>query len=112
LLVLLSVPRFGPTTILIGPFQNTAWNTVVTPHRVPRLIAQRAVPRFVHPDALERSRAWFRSCLFMCTLLELFVYQSSYLSTLAGAVWKSEDCYGISLPLDVRTTCMVTIDHF
>ena len=39
-------------------------------------------------DALERSRAWFRSCLFMCTLLELLVYQSSYLSTLAGAVRK------------------------
>ena len=35
----------------------------------------------------------------MCTLLELFVYQSSYLSTLAGAVWKSMDCYGISLGL-------------
>ena len=42
-------------------------------------------------------REWFRSCLFMCTLLELFVYQSSYLSTPAGAVWKPEDCYGISL---------------
>ena len=36
------------------------------------------------PDALERSGVWFRSCLFMCTLLELFVIQSSYLSTLAG----------------------------
>ena len=34
-----------PTTILIGPFQSTAWNTVVTPRRVSRLIAPGAVPR-------------------------------------------------------------------
>ena len=40
-----------------------------------------------NPDTLEWSRAWFRSCLLSCTLLKLFVYQSSYLSTLAGAVW-------------------------
>ena len=78
-----------PTTILIGPFQSTTWNTIVTPRRVPRLTAPRTVP---NP---RRTGAWFRSCLFMCTLLELFVYQSS-LSTLAGAVWKSKDCYGIS----------------
>ena len=54
-----------PQTILIGPFQN---NSVKL--------------------ALKRSRAWFRSCWLICTLLELFVYQSSYLITLVGAVGK------------------------
>ena len=32
-------------------------STIITPRRVPRLIAQRTMPRCVNPDALERSRA-------------------------------------------------------
>ena len=40
------------------------------------------------PDALKQRSAWFHSCLLLCTLLELFVYQSLYLSTLAGAMCK------------------------
>ena len=87
-----------PTTILIGPFQSTAWNTVITPPRVLRLIAPPpAVPRCATPDALKRGRAWFRSCLFMCTLLELFVIQSSYLSTHTGLCGKCEDYEWFSL---------------
>ena len=69
--------------------------------------------RTTHCTALResrRTRAWFRSCLFMCTRLELFVYQSSYLSTLAGAVWKSEDCYGISLGELYRVSLRVRCD--
>ena len=58
---------FCPTKILIGPFRSTGWNTVVTPRLVLHLISPRTV---------------------LCTLLELFVYQSSYLSTIPGAVRK------------------------
>ena len=52
-------------------------------HAAPCIAPRRAT----HCTALRESRrtgAWFRSCLFMYTLLELFVYQSLYLSTLAG----------------------------
>ena len=34
-----------------------------------------------------RTRAWFRSCLLSCTLLELFVNQSSYWRTFRGLLW-------------------------
>ena len=50
--------------------------------------APHIVLRWVNPQC---TGAWFRSCLFMCTLLELFVYQSSYLSSSAE---NGEDCEG------------------
>ena len=48
----------------------------------------------MNPDALERDSA---HCLFMCTLLELFIYQSPYLSTFAGSRVKIRGQDGISL---------------
>ena len=65
-----------PTTVLIGSFQSTAWNSVVMLSRVPSLTAPRTVPRCLNPTELRESRrtgTWFHSCLFMCTRLELFI---------------------------------------
>ena len=48
------------------------------------VVMPRHVPRHIAPHC---------TSLHVCTLLELFVYQSLYLSTLVGAVQtKIEDC--------------------
>ena len=70
----------------------------ITPHPATHCTALRESP--MRWSVVERNGAWFHSCLFMCTLLELFVYQSSYLSTLAGALRKiGRTVNGISLVL-------------
>ena len=63
--------------------------------RATRCTAPHAVLRCMNPQLTpKRCRALFPSCLLLCTLLELFVHQSSDLSTLAE---NSKNLDGISL---------------